>query len=134
MRVTNFISLLVFGCSGPIGDLSFLFCHSYDVMMITGKDEILSQFKDFHASLVFSAESFCAPDGSLVVSKGNVLSKQLISLSVCPSICPSVRPSVCLSVCLSVRPSVGRSICLCTLKMNGTDRKQFKKPNRDSTD
>ena len=68
-------------------------------MMIAGKDEILSQFKDFHASLVFSAESFCAPDGSLVVSKGNVLPKQLISLSVRPSavVRPSVRPSVGLS-------------------------------------
>ena len=28
----------------------------------------------------------------------------------CPSVCPSVRPSVCLSVCLSVRPSVCLSV------------------------
>jgi adenine/guanine/hypoxanthine permease len=35
-----------------------------------------------------------------------LLAMTAVSLSVCLSVCPSVRPSVCLSVHLSVRPSV----------------------------
>ena len=41
--------------------------HSYDVVMTMGQKEILEKFRDFDCRVVFSAESFCWPDQSLVV-------------------------------------------------------------------
>lgn len=41
---------------------------SYDVVLLAGEDTILTKFKDFESSLVFSAEGFCWPDRSLAVS------------------------------------------------------------------
>jgi len=44
-----------------------VFC-SYDVIFTAGEDVIIQKFKDFNSRVIFSAEGFCWPDTSLVVS------------------------------------------------------------------
>ena len=46
-------------------DLIVMFTDSYDVIMVAGKDQILTKFKNLGARVVFSAEDFCWPDQTL---------------------------------------------------------------------
>lgn len=42
-----------------------LIIFSYDVIVTSGEEEILNDFKSFNANVVFSAEKYCWPDSSL---------------------------------------------------------------------
>ena len=64
-------------------DVIVMFVDSYDVIFTAGEADILAKFQDFNSRVVFSAEPFCWPDSSLVVSTAPpsaLVEEQLVKL------------------------------------------------------